>query len=80
MMTENMSDHDMLVSIHTLSQEMWDAIYGNGQPGLLERVTETETKLEDHTATRKRDWLSAGGVATGMLAGIAVVGRLLGVA
>ena len=45
------NDHDLLVSTHTMMQELYKVIKGNGRPGLLEKVT----VLEDDMRRREQE-------------------------
>lgn len=54
-----MNDHDLLIAIATDVKDIKQAIDGNGQPGLLHRVSVVETKITE----RERTALKAGGAS-----------------
>ena len=47
-MPEN-SDHDLLIEIKTIVQELKKDLNGNGQPGLKKRLAQTESNLRSIT-------------------------------
>lgn len=62
-----MNDHDILVETHTLVKEMWEAVYGNGQPGMMTRLA----RVEEHQASTPKSGAKWGGAAGGVTAVIA---------
>ena len=54
-------DKALLKQVAFQMNEVWDAIYGNGQPGVLQRVTRLETKV---ALAGAGGGLLAGGVVT----------------
>lgn len=48
-----------------LLERIYEAIYGNGQPGMLNRLTVVETKVDERTS--KVSSLAGGGVAGALI-------------
>lgn len=67
-----MNDHDILVETHTLVKELWDATYGNGQPGTLTRLAQVEASLASTSSTGAK-WGGAAGGVTAVIAGAIVL-------
>ena len=66
-----MSDHDLIVETHRMVEQLWTDQYGNGQPGVDERLTRVETQVEERTGAGR----GTAGVVTGVLALLVVVGE-----
>jgi hypothetical protein len=70
-MTEK-DKNDIIVKTADRVESIYKAIYGNGKPGLLDRMTSVEIKQSTCPA-RNRDWLKLGGfVFGGVSCGVAL--------
>jgi hypothetical protein len=72
-------DRDRLIRVETLVEVMGDkvdaltkAIQGNGQPGLLQRVTHMETMIEEHISSHAEEPARTGNIIN-LIAVVAMV-------
>ena len=71
------TDHDLLIEISTLVKATHKALYGNGQPGVLHKVSTLEEQMKASIAeahelraavpTKKEKALVNSGILTGIL-------------
>ena len=72
----NWSDRDILIQTHTLVRRVENAVFGNGQPGLVAKVA----ALEERTSpTSKAAKVGAGSGVTALALALAALLRSLGV-
>ena len=74
---EATSDRELLLSIYYAVNRLDRAMYGNGQPGLLERHAILETRVEERTS-KKRSIMSGGAAGVIVSAAAAILSKWFG--
>lgn len=57
-----LSDRELLVLTYQMSCDTKEAIFGNGQPGIVTRLAAVETRVEERTS--KKEILGVAGLVT----------------
>ncbi len=71
-----MNDHDRLVEIHRMVEELWKDVQGNGLPGMMTRLAKVETKLDERTSPKSSVW--GGGAGAAVASVLFVIGKVTG--
>lgn len=71
----DLTDRELLIVIHDRSERVERALFGNGQPGLMERMAKAEEQLDK----RNRSTAAAGGIGAMVTTIITIVATKLGV-